>query len=318
MIYACGEALIDMVPDGVRPGAFLARPGGCPYTTSIASARLGARTAFLGRIGSDFLGDALFGRLAENGVETQWIKRADQPATLAFVSRDSRGDARYAFYSGGAADRSLELSDLPGRLEAEARFLAVGSISVLQEPLASSVEKLIQREGDRGGGSVLVSVDPNVRPSLVADRGAYVARLLRWVSLSAVVKASSEDLEWLFPGLSPAERAGRLLDSGAELVAETRGDSGAAAWTRSREVAVPAFRVSVADTIGAGDTFHAALLYRLDKEGIDSRPALAALDDASLRDILAFSQAAAALDCTRVGAEPPRLEEVQRFLAERG
>jgi fructokinase len=313
MIVCCGEALIDMVPDGERTEAFLARPGGCPFTTAIAAARLGARTLFLGRIGMDFFGESLAERLRASGVDTSLVARRDQPTTLAFVKRSPDGDARYAFYSIGAADRSLDPSDLPASLGPDARFLAVGSISILQEPLASTVEALIERES----GRTLVSLDPNVRPSMVLDREAYLARLLRWASMSAIVKASSEDLEWLFPETASGDRASRFLRAGADLVVETRGRAGAIARTRRIEVEAPAFEVRVVDTIGAGDTFRAALLVMLDEAGIATRQALSSCGEAFLRDALAFSQAAAAIDCQRMGAKPPSLGEVRKFLAER-
>jgi fructokinase len=315
MIVCCGEALIDMVPDGQRPDAFLPRPGGCPYNTAIAAARLGSPTRFIGRIGSDFLGELLVDRLRENGVDSSLVARSEQSATLAFVQRSSSGDARYAFYNNGAADRSLEISDLPDGLGGEGRppFLAVGSISLLEEPLATSVEALVEREK----GRAIVSIDPNIRPSFVQDRAAYIARLLRLVASSAMVKASSEDLEWLFPELAAEERYKPLLDAGAELVVETRGSAGTAARSAKLEVRESAFTVQVADTIGAGDTFHAAFLHCLEKRGISGRSALAGLDESSLREMLRFSQAAAALDCQKVGAEPPSLAEVERFLAAR-
>jgi len=313
MIICCGEALIDMVPDGGRPDAFLARPGGCPYTTSIAAARLDSPTRFLGRIGCDFLGESLFERLVANRVDTSLVARSGQAATLAFVKRSANGDARYAFYNEGAADASLELSDLPERLSGSgdrAPFLAVGSISFLEEPIATTVESLILRERDRA----LVSIDPNIRPSFVKDRKAYRDKLMHLVSASAMVKASSEDLEWLFPELAPEYRYKPLLDAGTELVVETRGAEGAVARTRKLEVHAKAFAVAVADTIGAGDTFHAAFLHCLNEAGIAARHEFAQLDEASLGRFLKFSQAAAALDCEKVGAEPPTLAEVKRFL----
>jgi fructokinase len=164
-----------------------------------------------------------------------------------------------------------------------------------------------------------VALDPNVRPSLVGDRPSFLARFGSWASLAAIVKASFEDLEWLFPELQPECRARSLLSKGpdgggAELVIETRGGEGAVAHTPRFELRVPAFKVKVADTIGAGDTFHAALLHRLDAAGVSSRAALRELGQTELRDILVFAQAAAALDCTRTGAQPPDLAEVRAFL----
>jgi fructokinase len=319
MIVCCGEALMDMVPAegrhkaGGGEDAFLARPGGCAFNTAIAAARLGAKVSFLGRIGTDFLGEALHEALSRNGVDTSHVARRDQPCTLAFVQRDSAGDAKYAFYSLGAADRSLETADLPPRLGGEAAFLVAGSISMLQEPIASTIEALISREKRR----LLVSLDPNVRPSLIADRPGYLARMARWASMSAIVKASSEDLAWLYPEIPAADRAASFLEAGAELVVETRGEAGAIARTRRARAEAPAFKVAIADTIGAGDTFHAALLLKLEEARITTRAALAGLGEGSLLAMLEFAQAAAALCCSRVGAQSPSLAEVSLFLGER-
>jgi fructokinase len=310
MIVCCGEALIDMVPLGDRPDAFLACPGGCPYTTAIAAARLGAEAAFLGRIGNDFLGARLFDRLVANGVDASPVARRDQGATLAFVSRSPSGDARYAFYSEGAADRSFAAEDLPPSLPPRARYLVIGSISMLQEPLATTVESLAERERDR----LLVSFDPNIRPGLIPDRAAYMRRFERWASLSAIVKISSDDLEWLYPGASPENGIARLRSLGPELVVVTLGHAGSIAEHSRAAARAGAFAVKVADTIGAGDTFHAALLFLLDREGVASREDLLGIDAASLGYMLSFANAAAAADCTHAGAEPPYLPEVEEYL----
>ena len=310
MIVCCGEALVDMVPWGGEGEAFLPRPGGCPFNTAIAAARLGAKVEFLGRIGRDLFGSQLAEALEADGVGTRLCARSDEPATLAFVRRDRRGDARYAFYSNGAADRSLSISDLPARLGPDARFLALGSISLLQEPSGSAIEALAARES----GRLLVSLDPNIRPSLVADRGSHLARLLRVASSSAIVKASDDDLRWMFPGLGVEDAARALLDAGASLVAATLGAAGALAMTRRASARVAAPAVEVVDTIGAGDTFHAAPLARLEAAGARSRADLEALDADFLRGALEYACAAAALDCTRAGAEPPRAPELEAFL----
>jgi len=310
MIVCSGEALMDMVPDGDRFDAFLSRPGGCPYNTAIAAARLGARVSFLGRLGTDFLGTRLFDRLAANGVDTTAISRRDQSTTLAFVTRGRDGDARYAFYSEGAADRSFAADDLPARLPPETRFLMIGSISMVQEPIATTIETLAERER----GRVLVSFDPNIRPSLIPDRSTYLARFERWASMSAIVKLSSDDLEWLFPDSSTGARIDRLRSLGAALVVATLGREGAIAASTAATASVDAFQVRVADTIGAGDTFHAALLARLDENKVATRAELASLDEGRLEELLHFANAAAALNCTRTGAEPPKKAEVLEFL----
>ncbi len=310
---------MDMVPSGDGGDAYLARPGGCAYTTAIAAARLGAEVEFLGRIGTDFLGEALAERLAANGVGTRFTARRDDPATLAFVKRSPSGDARYAFYSKGAADRSLSPDDVPPELDGEPGFIMFGSISMAQEPVASTIEALIARESgphaDPRAGSALACLDPNIRPALIADREGYLRSFARWLSLSAIVKASSEDIEWLYPDLSEEATVERMLASGPELVVVTRGPQGALAATKREKAEAEGMAVEVADTIGAGDTFHAALLFLLDRDGVRTRQELRSLDATRLRSMLAFANAAAAADCTRAGAQPPYLAEVEGYLS---
>lgn len=314
MIVCCGEALVDMVPDGERPDAFLAKPGGCPYNTAIAAGRLGTKVSFLGRIGTDFLGTRLYDHLISNGVDVSIVARRDQAATLAFVSRDAQGNARYAFYSEGAADRSFATEDLPPKLPPETRFLMIGSISMVEEPIATTVEALAGREWR----NLMVSLDPNIRPGFIRDRAAYIERLERWTALSSIVKTSSDDLEWLYPGLPPEACLDRILARGPVLAIATLGADGVMAKTSAADVFLPSFKVEVADTIGAGDTFHAALLARLDAEGYTNRDALTRLDASGLERMLRFPNAAAAVNCTRTGAEPPTEPETRAFLAARG
>jgi fructokinase len=308
MIVCCGESLIDMVPseDG---SSFEARPGGCPYNSAIAAGRLGASVSFLGRMGKDFFGDLLFDRLKANGVDDRYIVRGNDPATLAFVKKEKSGDVRYAFYSNGAADRSLVPEDLPAEFGPEVGFLMLGSISMILEPTASTIEFLAAREA----GKRLVSFDPNIRPSLIADRTAYLSRFERWTALSSIVKVSSDDLEWLYPGMDEDQCIDRLLGFGPVLVVVTRGGKGSIARTARVETTAPSFDIKIVDTIGAGDTFHAALLYRLDKAGVTTREKLAALDEPFLHDVIVFANGAAALDCTKKGAEPPTLAELEKF-----
>ena len=314
MIVCCGEALVDMVPEGEEGLRFTARPGGCPYNSAIAAARLGAQVRFVGRMGSDFLGDFLLAGLAANGVDARHVARIDQPATLAFVKRERDGSARYAFYSNGAADRSLTLEDIPSELPPAASFLLVGSISLAQEPSGSSIEALVEREWRRR----LVSLDPNARPGLFGDDGTWRARLLRLATRAAIVRLSDEDLRWLIPGPGEEEAVADLLALGPELVVLTRGASGAKAYRRGRPpLESKSRRVEVVDTIGAGDTFHAALLVTLDALGIHDRPALVSLPDETLSRALDRANAAAALDCLRVGADPPRSDELEAFLGGR-
>ncbi|MCE1195056.1 carbohydrate kinase [bacterium] len=312
MIICCGENLIDMVPaeagEKTPYGSFRVAPGGCPYNSAIAAARLGADARFLGAMASDFLGDKLFARLAENKVGTDLLVRSDRPVLLAFVEKNAAGEARYAFYAEGAADRSLSWADIPPALPPEARFLLAGSISIIMEPEASTIIRLVEREKNR----LIVSFDPNIRPSLIPDREAYLKKFEAFCGACGIVKASDSDLEWLYGPVPEDEIVSHILELGPELVFVTRGEAGSAAFTRKAKASLPAFKVSVADTIGAGDTFHAAVLAALDRRGADSREKLAGLSHAELEALLRFAAAAAALNCTKEGANPPTLAELER------
>lgn len=313
MIVCCGENLMDMVPVKSSEGAamshnatFSAVPGGCPYNSAIAAVRLGADVQFLGAMASDFLGERLFRRLEENGVGTSLLRRVNRPVTLAFVEKNEKGEARYAFYRNGTADLGFSEDDLPPALPPDAHFLLAGSISLALHPIAAAVTKLIEREGRR----LLVSLDPNIRPSLIQDKESHIAHIEALLGSSAIFKASDADLEWMYGKKPLDEVVSHILSLGPEIVFVTRGEAGALAATIKARSSVNAFDVQVVDTIGAGDTFHAGLLVALEMRMIRTREALAALDAGTLRGILRFAAAAAAVTCTREGADPPRLEEL--------
>lgn len=317
MIVCCGENLIDMVPAAPHRGAvvshnaeFCAVPGGCPYNSAIAAARLGAEVEFLGAMASDFLGDRLFERLDANGVGTSLLSRVDRPATLAFVEKSEKGEAHYAFYRNGTADLGFSLDDLPPALPADGRFLLAGSISLALHPIAGAVAALIRRED----GKLLVSLDPNIRQSLIQDRESHIAHIEALLASCAIFKASDADLAWMYSGRPMDEVVSHILSLGPEIVFVTLGAAGALAATKRARASVKAFDVQVVDTIGAGDTFHAALLVALEMRMVRTREALASLDPGTLYGILRFAAAAAAITCTREGADPPRIEELlQRY-----
>ncbi len=308
MIAACGESLIDMVPSAQGADLFEACPGGCPYNSAIAAARLCVPTWFIGKTSIDFLGDKIIDKLKSSGVDLSMLSRSEQAVTLAFVERDAGGNAKYAFYSEGAADRFYYPSDLPVTLPESCRFLLVGSISLAQEPSGSSICSLIEREHI----ARLVSFDPNIRPNLISDKVRYIERF-EWIcQRSAIVKASDSDLEWLYemPGRKAAQK---VLEMGPELVAFTLGDRGAVLMTKARQVEMPAKSVPVVDTIGAGDSFHAALLVGLGWLKVSTRKDLSALSEEAMQSILRLAISEAALDCTKRGAEPPTLRELALF-----
>ncbi|MEU5806868.1 carbohydrate kinase [Streptomyces sp. NPDC047718] len=293
MIVVGGEALIDLVPVALPPGALLPRPGGGPYNTAVALGRLGAEVAFCSRVSRDGFGEGLLAGLRAAGVDCSLVQRGPEPTTLAVPSLGPDGSAAYGFYVEGTADR---LFRLPGALPREARALALGTCSLVLEPGASAYEALLRREAGRG---LLTLLDPNVRPALVADPTAYRARFLGWLPSVSVLKLSEADADWL------GGRVADWLAAGPSAVVLTRGAQGMSVWTREGErYSVPSPAVAVADTIGAGDTVSAALLHRLAAPG--GGPA-GAVD---WPEVLAFAARAAALTCTRTGAEPPYAAEL--------
>ncbi|RST02302.1 carbohydrate kinase [Streptomyces sp. WAC07149] len=291
MIVVGGEALIDLVPVDRPAGALLPRPGGGPYNTALALGRLGAEVAFCSRVSADGFGESLLAGLRAAGVDLSLVQRGPEPTTLAVPSLGPDGSAVYGFYVEGTADR---LFALPPALPPGVRALALGTCSLVLEPGASAYEALLRRESRRG---LLTLLDPNVRPALIADPEAYRERFLGWLPYVSVLKLSEEDAAWL------GGRVGDWLAAGPSAVVLTRGAAGLTVWTSDgAEHSAAALPVAVADTIGAGDTVNAALLHRL--AGIPDAGA------ADWPDVLAYAARAAALTCTRAGAEPPYAAEL--------
>ncbi|MEU0668692.1 carbohydrate kinase [Streptomyces lavendulocolor] len=294
MIVAAGESLIDLVPEGAGPlSALVPRRGGGPYNTAVALGRLGAEAAFCSRVSTDAFGEVLLDGLRAAGVTTGLVQRGPEPTTLAVASVGADGSAGYSFYAEGTADRLFEL---PGPLPDAVRAIAFGTCSLVLEPGAGAYDALLRREAGRG---VLTLLDPNVRPGLVPDADAHRERFLGRLPYVSLLKLSEEDAGWL--GGSPAE----WLAAGPSAVVLTRGSEGLTVFTGELTVSVPAVPVAVADTIGAGDTVNAALLH-----GLGSRSP-AALDADEWADLLTFAARAAAVTCSRPGAEPPYAAELE-------
>lgn len=307
MIVVAGEALIDLVPRTAAGGPdeaggaaggplppLLPRPGGGPYNTAVALGRLGAPAAFCSRVSTDGFGTALLEGLRSARVDISLVQRGPEPTTLAVASVGGDGSAGYGFYAQGTADRLFEL---PAQLPPSTRALALGTCSLVLEPGASAYEALLRREA---GNGVFTLLDPNIRPPVIPDADAYRARFARWLPYVSLLKLSEEDARWL--GGVPRGPAAVVL---------TRGGDGLTVRTRAgAEVSVPAAPVDVVDTIGAGDTVNAALLHRLAAVDALSEPALDALDAERWRDVLGFAARAAAVTCSRTGAEPPYGDEL--------
>lgn len=306
MIVTCGEALIDMLPRKGADGAAVFQPfvGGSVFNVAIALGRLGVSAGFFGGLSTDFFGTMLREALEKSRVDVSYANISDRPTTLAFVTLIA-GQARYAFFDEHSAGRMLTEVDLPA-FPAALSALHFGSFSLAAEPCGSAYEALMQREHV----SRVISLDPNIRPTLIKNREAHLARLERLVGLTDIVKFSEDDLAWMAPDTPFDAFAGAWLERGAKLVIMTRGENGALARSRRISVSVPSVKVTVADTIGAGDTFSAAMLAWLDQHRLLTKAAVAALGEGQVSDALAYAAKAASITSSRPGADPPWLNEL--------
>lgn len=306
-IAVLGEALIDLVEnDDDEPR--LARPGGSPYNVAIGLARLGRSTAFVGRLSHDPLGTILRHHAVRSGVDLALSVDAREPTTTALVELADGGVARYRFGVDGTADfgwTDAELAPLPDDLAA----LHFGSLASWLPPGDAAVLRRVTALRER----VLISYDPNVRPQLQPDADRARGQVERAVGLAHVVKASDEDLGYLYPGAAVDEVARDWLARGPALVVVTRGSAGAVAHTARRAVTAQVPSIEVVDTVGAGDAFTAGLLDTLYRR--DLLPELAGLDCADLQAVLADASLVAALTCARAGANPPRRAELDAIAA---
>lgn len=316
MIICCGEALIDMIPETSPDGTSIFRPcpGGSPYNSVIAIGRLGVSTAFLGRISNDFFGEMLVERLRSNNVSTHLIKRTDQNTSLAFVKLETGKEPQYIFYTENSADRSLSPEDLPKNIPEDLHGILFGSIAMNMEPIASTIEQFIREQSKRKDKTApILSFDPNVRPIVINDKQRYLQRLEKIFKIVDIVKISAADMEFLYPDLSHQQALEKIISFGARIVVTTLGSDGAVAVglrdNGSRfKASAPVIPVKVVDTIGAGDTFHAALLSWLELHNKLSCTALEAISEEELTEALVFANKAAAYVCSRQGAEPPILD----------
>ncbi|PXW98156.1 fructokinase [Sphaerotilus hippei] len=306
-LVVCGESLLDVFEHGVTPtGLNLdAVVGGSPLNVAAGIARLGAPVAFFGGLSSDFLGARIEQSIRQEGISLDALVRCDAPTTLSLVGVDARGVPSYRFYGTGGADRQLRPEHL-SVLPADVAAFHFGSYACVVEPIGSTVRALVEQ---RRSGSV-ISYDPNVRLNVEPDLAVW-RDMVVWMSQRAhLLKLSDEDFERLYPGQSPDDLAAQWLQAGVAVVMMTRGGEGALAWTTEGRVEVPAPRVTVLDTVGAGDTFQAATLVALQELGKLDPQGITTVTLDELRRIAAFAAGAAAITCTRRGPDLPRRAEL--------
>jgi fructokinase len=297
MIAVIGEALIDLV---ARPdGALVPRPGGAAFNTARTLGRLAYPVTYVGRLADDGFGVLLRDSLSRDGVRVEVASLTSDPTSLALVDLDDAGSPRFRFYLTGTSVPGLAAIALP----ADVTAVHAGSLALVVEPIASAIELLLTRDLPP---DMLVMIDPNCRPAAVADRAGYRERMFRILRRADIVKVSSEDLAYLFPGLPLREALAALPPA---LILVTDGPRPARAVLPSgEEVVADVPAVDVVDTIGAGDAFGGAFLGSIAGSGLNS--------SAAVRAALRLAVEVAAVTCTRVGAEPPWRAELTRPLGQ--
>jgi fructokinase len=304
MILISGEALIDLIPDPEREGRYDAVLGGSPYNVAIGLARLGGPACFVSRLSEDANGEALAASLAAESVDLSLVARDPRPTTLAFVMRGTaQTGSRYSFYLDGTCyDGEWPF---PARWPASARHLHVGSFAAVERHSAKVAQAMRQAAAE-----ATVSFDPNIRPFVTPDRERVLARVEAEVALAHIVKASEEDLAWLYPGRGLEDTLRAWAALGPQFCIATLGGEGGLAYLGAQRLEIAPRRIALVDTVGAGDSFMSSLLFAMNRDGAlgaaAPKPTLAKL--AAWTD---FAARASAITCTRKGSNPPTLAEIE-------
>ena len=309
MIICCGEALIDFIPtsDG---SAYRPCPGGSILNIAVGLGRMKVPVGFLSRLSIDIFGTLLTNHLLKDTVNLEYCPRVEGQTTLAFVSLQEKSEQEplYAFYANGAVDRSMIVDDLPEQFDDDVLALHFGSISLVLEPGATTLETLMKRESRRR----ILTLDPNVRPVLITDEKAYRQRFCEWVSLVDILRLSQVDMEYLYPDTGIEELLPLWFDAGVGLTLLTHGSKGSRGYLPNGiNVFVPVPKVPVKDTVGAGDAYFSAVLaYLYDHGQLTDSSLISGMSTIDLKACMEFATKAAAINCTREGADPPYKHEM--------
>jgi fructokinase len=312
MLLSCGDALIDFLPVRSVDGRDASVPvaGGSCLNIAVGMARLGAPAGFVGGISNDLFGHMIADHALASQVDLRYATRSAHQTTLAFV-RTVGGEPKYAFYDEATASRNwiYRRGSIPFD---EIEAVHVGSTTLADDRGAAQTVGLVED----ARGSVIISFDPNCRPKLVKHKARYVEQMDAFAAAADIVRMSDVDFEFLYGGSDHAEKARSLIKAGASLVVVTRGIKGAQAWHgEAAAVEVQAPTMKVVDTIGAGDSFQAALLFALRAIGRIGKQTLAQMNSGELARVLSFASSCAAFTCGRAGADPPRRSEVGAALS---
>jgi fructokinase len=311
MYLVCGEALFDFFSENDASGLaskvnFKAIAGGSPFNVAVGLRRLGVDAALLAGLSTDYLGRRLLQVLQEEGVRTDYLVDFAAPTTLAMVAVGANGSPHYSFRGEGCADRQLKSEHLP-TFGPEVRGLHVGSFSLVVQPIADTLLALVRRES----GKRLISLDPNVRLNPEPNIDLWRSRIATLVEHADLIKVSDEDLSLLYPQEDPQRVIEGWLQHRCQLVFLTRGGEGASVFSRAHgSWSVPACAVNIADTVGAGDTFQAALITWLTEQQLDSVQGVQQLRREQIDAMLRFAVQAAALTCSKTGPDLPYRQQL--------
>ena len=289
----CGEVLIDILPTGPVVG-------GGPANTAKALARLGYEVDFIDGISNDAYGMSARKELSRDGVGLTLTLASDKPTCTATVTLDSKGSATYEFLIDGTATFDFNNSWLPDPERLKPSVLHIGTLVTIIEPGATVLFDWALKVGEFAP----IVFDPNIRPSVMGDRAKYAAAVEKWVSISSVVKVSDDDIKWLYPEESLDVVAHRWIAAGVNCVVITRGAHGLIGFTAKGMEEVDGIKVDVVDTVGAGDTVGATVVEAIIKHSVHG------LEGQVLNAVLHKAAIAAAITCSRAGAQPPRTHEL--------
>jgi fructokinase len=300
-IWVCGEVLIDLLPGSAER---LAVVGGGPANTAKALARLGHNVEFIDGISTDAYGKSVRAELLRDGVGLDLALTSDLPTCTATVSLSADGSASYEFLINGTATFAFDNSWLPDPERYKPGVLQIGTLVTIIEPGATVLYDWAVKVGEFAP----IVFDPNIRPSVMPDLIKYRVEVEKWLKISSVVKFSEDDIAALYPNEDPIGIAKACLEKGVQLVVITRGANGLVGVTADGVVEVPGIKVAVVDTVGAGDTVGAIIVEAVVKIGILN------LTGSKLREVLHRAAVAAAITCSRAGAQPPRAFELTEAL----
>ena len=314
MFVICGEALIDMFVDNTQSNTYQfplkACVGGSPFNVAIGLARLGKPVSLLTGLSNDIFGKRLSEVLEVEGVSQQLIVEKQLPTTVAFIEKDDEGVPDYLFLGQGAADRSLTLKDVDLSIETPTG-IHLGSYTIVTQPIADSLLSLVKKYS----GKCLISLDPNIRAVVEPDMKLWQDRVGELVKLADILKVSDEDLELMYPNIDPEEIVKKWLATGLKMAVLTKGGKGSTLYSAQGQVHIDTPKVTVVDTVGAGDTYQAAIL-GLVGDLIDEydQSWSEQLSLGKLSEVGSYAAAAAAITCSRQGADLPSRDEITIFM----